>query len=158
MMNDNLRLPNLWIFSFSLAFILFCIQVEHVVREEKTMAAYELVEIYCELIAARLSMIESQKYLKLVKIIFSTFYLVYTQFMSLLFPNVFTNVFLYILEGVSFFLFVDWSFWKFIFIQLFCNLGNTTEFAFVTICLALSRKCVITLGESNSIYTVKSKR
>jgi hypothetical protein len=37
-------------------------QVEHVVREEKTMAAYELIEIYCELIMARLPMIESQKY------------------------------------------------------------------------------------------------
>ncbi|CAJ2636585.1 unnamed protein product [Trifolium pratense] len=37
------------------------IRVEHVVREEKTMAAYELVEIYCELIAARMPMIESQK-------------------------------------------------------------------------------------------------
>ncbi|XP_024641289.1 sericin 1 isoform X2 [Medicago truncatula] len=37
------------------------IRVEHVVREEKTMAAYELVEIYCELIAARLPMIEAQK-------------------------------------------------------------------------------------------------
>ncbi|XP_028794519.1 uncharacterized protein LOC114750142 [Neltuma alba] len=37
------------------------IRVEHVVREEKTMAAYDLIEIYCELIAARLPMIESQK-------------------------------------------------------------------------------------------------
>lgn len=37
-------------------------QVEHVLREEKTKAAYELIEIYCELIAARLPMIESQKY------------------------------------------------------------------------------------------------
>ncbi|GAU48187.1 hypothetical protein TSUD_141760 [Trifolium subterraneum] len=37
------------------------IRVEHVVREEKMMAAYELVEIYCELIAARMPMIESQK-------------------------------------------------------------------------------------------------
>ncbi|KAI4350748.1 hypothetical protein L6164_005169 [Bauhinia variegata] len=37
------------------------IRVEHVVREEKTMAAYELIEIYCELIAARMPMIESQK-------------------------------------------------------------------------------------------------
>lgn len=44
-------------------FGLFGVQVEHVVREEKTMAAYDLVEIYCELIAARLPMIESQKYL-----------------------------------------------------------------------------------------------
>jgi hypothetical protein len=37
-------------------------QVEHVDREEKTMAAYELIEIYCELIVARLPVIESQKY------------------------------------------------------------------------------------------------
>ncbi|KAF7813907.1 dentin sialophosphoprotein-like isoform X1 [Senna tora] len=37
------------------------IRVEHVVREEKTMAAYDLIEIYCELIAARLPMIEAQK-------------------------------------------------------------------------------------------------
>ncbi|KAM1062053.1 hypothetical protein ACFX14_026333 [Malus domestica] len=37
------------------------IRVEHVVREEKTKAAFELIEIYCELIAARLPMIESQK-------------------------------------------------------------------------------------------------
>lgn len=37
-------------------------QVEHVVREEKLRAAYELVEIYCELIAARLPMVEAQKY------------------------------------------------------------------------------------------------
>lgn len=37
-------------------------QVEHVVREEKMMAAYDLIEIYCELIVARLPIIESQKY------------------------------------------------------------------------------------------------
>uniref|UniRef100_A0A2N9J592 IST1-like protein n=1 Tax=Fagus sylvatica TaxID=28930 RepID=A0A2N9J592_FAGSY len=37
------------------------IRVEHVVREEKTIAAFELIEIYCELIAARLPIIESQK-------------------------------------------------------------------------------------------------
>ncbi|KAH7850999.1 hypothetical protein Vadar_005806 [Vaccinium darrowii] len=37
------------------------IRVEHVVREEKTLAAYDLLEIYCELIAARLPIIESQK-------------------------------------------------------------------------------------------------
>ncbi|XP_010267034.1 PREDICTED: uncharacterized protein LOC104604416 isoform X2 [Nelumbo nucifera] len=37
------------------------IRVEHVVREEKTMAAYDLIEIYCELVAARLPIIESQK-------------------------------------------------------------------------------------------------
>uniref|UniRef100_A0A2P2KGX0 Uncharacterized protein n=2 Tax=Rhizophora mucronata TaxID=61149 RepID=A0A2P2KGX0_RHIMU len=37
------------------------IRVEHLVREEKTMAAYDLIEIYCELVVARLSIIESQK-------------------------------------------------------------------------------------------------
>lgn len=37
------------------------IRVEHVIREEKMVAAYDLIEIYCELIAARLPIIESQK-------------------------------------------------------------------------------------------------
>ncbi|KAK9055610.1 hypothetical protein SSX86_026695 [Deinandra increscens subsp. villosa] len=37
------------------------IRVEHVIREEKMIAAYELIEIYCELIVARLPIIESQK-------------------------------------------------------------------------------------------------
>ncbi|TYI76533.1 hypothetical protein E1A91_D06G083100v1 [Gossypium mustelinum] len=37
------------------------IRVEHVVREEKTMVAYDLLEIYCELIVARMPSIESQK-------------------------------------------------------------------------------------------------
>ncbi|KAM7509639.1 hypothetical protein LguiA_020092 [Lonicera macranthoides] len=37
------------------------IRVEHVVREEKTIAAYDLIEIYCELIVARMPIIESQK-------------------------------------------------------------------------------------------------
>ncbi|KAA8523216.1 hypothetical protein F0562_009639 [Nyssa sinensis] len=37
------------------------IRVEHVVREEKMMAAYDLIEIYCELITARLPIIEAQK-------------------------------------------------------------------------------------------------
>ncbi|KAF9614049.1 hypothetical protein IFM89_014849 [Coptis chinensis] len=37
------------------------IRVEHLVREEKTMGAYDLIDIYCELIVARLPIIESQK-------------------------------------------------------------------------------------------------
>ncbi|KAK9032101.1 hypothetical protein V6N11_056384 [Hibiscus sabdariffa] len=37
------------------------IRVEHVVREEKTVEAYGLLEIYCELIVARMPMVESQK-------------------------------------------------------------------------------------------------
>jgi vacuolar protein sorting-associated protein IST1 len=43
------------------------------VREEKTMAAYELVEIYCELIAARMTMIESQKYFQTPYFVFFLF-------------------------------------------------------------------------------------
>lgn len=37
------------------------IRVEHVIREEKMVAAYDLIEIYCELIVARLPIIDSQK-------------------------------------------------------------------------------------------------
>ncbi|KAK1313305.1 hypothetical protein QJS10_CPA06g00916 [Acorus calamus] len=37
------------------------IRVEHVVREEKTMAAYDLIQLYCEQIVTRLPIIESQK-------------------------------------------------------------------------------------------------
>ncbi|KAK7319913.1 hypothetical protein RJT34_04641 [Clitoria ternatea] len=37
------------------------IKVEHAINEEKTMAAYDLIEIYCQIIAARISMIESQR-------------------------------------------------------------------------------------------------
>lgn len=51
-----LHLATLHIFSITY------IQVEHLIREEKMVAAYELIEIYCELIAARLPIIESQKY------------------------------------------------------------------------------------------------
>lgn len=39
----------------------FRLQVEHVIREEKFMQAYDLLEVYCELIVARLSIIDSQK-------------------------------------------------------------------------------------------------
>ncbi|GKE31395.1 vacuolar protein sorting-associated protein Ist1, partial [Tanacetum coccineum] len=37
------------------------IRVEHVIREEKMIGAYDLIEIYCELIVSRLPIIESQK-------------------------------------------------------------------------------------------------
>ncbi|KAI3791507.1 hypothetical protein L2E82_05281 [Cichorium intybus] len=37
------------------------IRVEHVIREEKLIASYDLIEIYCELIVGRLPIIESQK-------------------------------------------------------------------------------------------------
>ncbi|KAF3454228.1 hypothetical protein FNV43_RR04675 [Rhamnella rubrinervis] len=37
------------------------IRVEHVSREEKTIRAYDLIETYCELIVARMAIIESQK-------------------------------------------------------------------------------------------------
>nr|CAB3489331.1 unnamed protein product [Digitaria exilis]CAB3494736.1 unnamed protein product [Digitaria exilis] len=35
--------------------------VEDVIREEKFMQAYELIELYCELIVARLPIIDAQK-------------------------------------------------------------------------------------------------
>ncbi|XP_052139326.1 uncharacterized protein LOC127757788 [Oryza glaberrima] len=37
------------------------IRVEHVIREEKFMQAYDLIEVYCELMVARMSIIDSQK-------------------------------------------------------------------------------------------------
>ena len=43
--------------------VLFLPQVEHVIREEKFMQAYDLIEVYFKLIVARacLSIIDSQK-------------------------------------------------------------------------------------------------
>lgn len=42
---------------------LFCIfQVEHVIREQNTMAANEIIELFCELIVTRLPIIVKQKY------------------------------------------------------------------------------------------------
>lgn len=38
-------------------------QVEHIIREEKMMAAQEIIELFCELIAVRLPIIEVQKYI-----------------------------------------------------------------------------------------------
>lgn len=43
-------------------YISILFQVEHFFREEKSKEAYELIEIFCELIVARMPMIESQKY------------------------------------------------------------------------------------------------
>eukprot|EP00249_Psilotum_nudum_P031334 c45225_g1_i1 orf=158-490(+) len=37
------------------------IRVEHVIREQNIMAAYEIIELFCELIATRLPIIESQR-------------------------------------------------------------------------------------------------
>lgn len=39
----------------------FSFQVEHVVREENMMAAQEILELFCELIAVRLPIIEAQR-------------------------------------------------------------------------------------------------
>jgi hypothetical protein len=38
------------------------IRVEHVYREENILAAYDILELFCELITVRLPIIESQKY------------------------------------------------------------------------------------------------
>jgi len=37
------------------------LQVEHIIREENMMAAQEILELFCELIAVRLPIIEAQK-------------------------------------------------------------------------------------------------
>jgi vacuolar protein sorting-associated protein IST1 len=38
------------------------IRVEHIIREEKMMAAQEILELFCELIAVRLPIIEAQRF------------------------------------------------------------------------------------------------
>jgi hypothetical protein len=37
------------------------LQVEHIVREENMMAAQEILELFCELVAVRLPIIETQR-------------------------------------------------------------------------------------------------
>ena len=37
-------------------------QVEHIIREENMMAAQEILELFCELIAVRLPIIETQRF------------------------------------------------------------------------------------------------
>ena len=37
-------------------------QVEHIYREQNIMAAYEIIELFCELIAVRLPIIEAQRF------------------------------------------------------------------------------------------------
>ena len=41
--------------------LVFPIQVEHIIREEKMMAAQEIIELFCELITVRLPIIEAQR-------------------------------------------------------------------------------------------------
>jgi len=36
-------------------------QVEDLMREENTVAAYDILELYCELLVTRMPIIESQK-------------------------------------------------------------------------------------------------
>lgn len=50
------------------------------IREEKMMGAYDLLEIYCELSIARLSIIDTQKYVTLHPrmLIFLLFYRVHS--------------------------------------------------------------------------------
>jgi pantothenate kinase len=49
------------------------LQVEHIIREENMMAAQEILELFCELIAVRLPIIEAQKFVPL-----SDFHLAFT--------------------------------------------------------------------------------
>jgi len=35
--------------------------VEHIIREENIMAAYEILELFCEFVVARVPILETQK-------------------------------------------------------------------------------------------------
>jgi hypothetical protein len=48
------------------------LQVEHIIREENMMAAQEILELFCELIAVRLPIIEAQKFAPLTEFDFTT--------------------------------------------------------------------------------------
>jgi hypothetical protein len=48
------------------------LQVEHIIREENMMAAQEILELFCELIAVRLPIIEAQKFVLLPDCHFTT--------------------------------------------------------------------------------------
>jgi hypothetical protein len=50
-----------------------CIRVEHVYREENILAAYDILELFSELITVRLPIIESQKYVGLPSLLNSIF-------------------------------------------------------------------------------------
>jgi hypothetical protein len=58
------------------------LQVEHIVREENMMAAQEILELFCELVAVRLPIIETQKlvipFINSVVTTYSTSMLYYT--------------------------------------------------------------------------------
>lgn len=52
----------LWSCSFCLHFeCIFC-QVEHVIREQNVWAAYEILEMFCEFVLARVPILESQRW------------------------------------------------------------------------------------------------
>jgi hypothetical protein len=48
------------------------LQVEHIVREENMMAAQEILELFCELVAVRLPIIETQR--SVVSLTHNTYY------------------------------------------------------------------------------------
>ena len=48
------------------------LQVEHIIREENMIAAQEILELFCELIAVRLPVIEAQKFVPLSDLNFTT--------------------------------------------------------------------------------------
>jgi hypothetical protein len=41
-------------------------QVEHVMREQNIITAYEFIELYCELVVVRLPIIEKQRYVSIL--------------------------------------------------------------------------------------------
>jgi hypothetical protein len=48
------------------------LQVEHIIREENMMAAQEILELFCKLVAVYLPIIEAQKFVPLPALHFTT--------------------------------------------------------------------------------------
>ena len=64
---SSLFCPILFLVLIECAYVCLClcgvfVQVEHIIREEKMMAAQEIIELFCELITVRLPIIEVQRF------------------------------------------------------------------------------------------------
>lgn len=57
-------------------------QVEHIIREENMMAAQEILELFCELIAVRLPIIETQRLLLQISAFFLLLFFLLSVFNS----------------------------------------------------------------------------
>ena len=62
---SSLFCPILFLVLILWVYVCLCgvsVQVEHIIREEKMMAAQEIIELFCELITVRLPIIEVQRF------------------------------------------------------------------------------------------------